>query len=444
MSRIDEPSGASGLGTHLAAMCRQQAELVALGWDGERWDYRRLAERAAHIAAQLMERGLGPGDRVGLYLERSAELLATMLGCIRAGICFVPLAPDLPLPRLQALIRRLDVQLIVMSVPTRGVFPVPVHGLRPGGRDDLPWPELHHRLPVCVLPGAGAGRGDVSLTRRALASYLHRVTERMEACAGSRWLAVTALTEVAGLLEWLGPLWVGGYVEIVSSDLRDKPVELAALLRRRPDLNTLQGSPGFWRRLLKAGWRGHRGLVALCSGTGPDLALATHLQDCVGQLWNCYGTTATVGWSMMRRVSFPLAERSLHLGQSLDGYRHWVLDAEGGDVAVGGVGELCIECDEPALVRDAGAPVQWCGRQVRRTGIRVRKQGWDGFHYLGPLEKPNRLCGFRIELGDLESGLRQLAARMHQQGAGAGACLVDYVEVAAEGGARGLAPRGRQ
>src|SRR5690606_34155598 len=177
-----------------------------------------------------------------------------------------------------------------------------------GGRDDLPWPELNQRLPVCVLPGAGAGRGDVSLTRRALASYLHRVTERMEACAGSRWLAVTALTEVAGLLEWLGPLWVGGYVEIVSSDLRDKPVELAAWPRRRPNLSMLQRSLRYLRGLWKVDWRGIRGIGALWTVKGPDLALAKHRKVSVGQLWNCYATTATVGWTLMRRVSFPLAE----------------------------------------------------------------------------------------------------------------------------------------
>lgn len=266
MLSFDDSSTDLGLGSHLAGICRQQAGLAALGCDGEQWSYDWLAARAAFLADQLSEHGVRAGDRVGVCMERSAGLVVMLLACIRTGACFVPLDPALPLPRLQLMASRLKVALVVMSAPLQGAFPVPVVGPRPGLGDGVTWPAQDERLVACLLPAEVTGRGDLQLSRQALGGYLQRITERAQACAGTRWLAASALADEAAVLEILGPLWVGGYVEITPTVLHNRPGELAALLQRRQDINTLQGDLGFWERLLKTGWRGHCGFQALCAG----------------------------------------------------------------------------------------------------------------------------------------------------------------------------------
>lgn len=266
MLSFDRSVNDQELGAHLRGVCQQQAGLAALGCDGEQHSYGWLAARATCMADQLTERGVRAGDRVGVCLERSAELVVMLLACIRCGACFVPLEPALPLPRLQSMVRRLNVQLVVMGAPLQGAFPMPVLGLRSGLGNSDSWPEQDAQSAACLLPAEVTGRGDLQLSRRALAGYLQRITERAQACAGTRWLAASALVDEAAVLELLGPLWVGGYVEITPTVLHNRPGELAALLQRRQDINTLQGDLTFWKRLLKTGWRGHCGFQALCAG----------------------------------------------------------------------------------------------------------------------------------------------------------------------------------
>lgn len=282
MLGFDDLSDETSLGLRLAAVCRQHAELVALGCDGEQWSYEQLAGRAAHIARQLSERGLRPGDRVGLYLERSPELLAAVLACIRTGLCFVPLEPERSLSRLNRAARQVRVRLVLASIPLHRAFAMPVHVLRPGWCAPQGWPEQDDELPACLLlqRDDGAQTQGRVIVRRALALFLQQTCERIEACCGSRWLFTAALDEPTALLDMLGPLWVGGYLEVAPARLQHEPQALAALLRRRPDINTLQGDGPFWRRLLGAGWCGHRGMLALCSDAQLDAALEEQRRRC--------------------------------------------------------------------------------------------------------------------------------------------------------------------
>ena len=316
MLGFDDLSDETSLGRRLAAVCREHAGLTALGCDGEQWSYERLAGRAAHIARQLAERGMRAGDRVGLYLDRSPELLAAVLACIRAGLCFVPLEPELPLSRLNRGARQARVRLVLATTPLQRAFAMPVHVLRAGCCVPQGWPEQDEDLPACLLlrrDGDDRGRGGV-FTRRALALFLQETCERIEACAGSRWLFTAALDDTAALLDMLGPLWVGGYLEIAPAQLQRQPQALTALLRRRPDINTLQGDGPFWRRLLGAGWCGHRGMLALCSDAHLDGALDEQRRRC-GFRIELTDLQASLG-----RLAAWLPQPGVTAGASLVGY----------------------------------------------------------------------------------------------------------------------------
>src|SRR6185436_14069390 len=69
--------------------------------DGERsWTYAQLDRRANQIANLLVARGVRRGDRVALYIEKSAEAVAGIYGVLKAGAAYVPLDPAAPAARL--------------------------------------------------------------------------------------------------------------------------------------------------------------------------------------------------------------------------------------------------------------------------------------------------------------------------------------------------------
>ncbi|WP_190208459.1 non-ribosomal peptide synthetase, partial [Streptomyces fumanus] len=95
--------------------------VVAVEFGGVGWTYGELEERANRFARELMARGVGPGDRVGVVLERSAEWVAVVLGVVKAGAAFVPVDPAYPAERVALVLADAGVAVVVCSRATAGV-----------------------------------------------------------------------------------------------------------------------------------------------------------------------------------------------------------------------------------------------------------------------------------------------------------------------------------
>ena len=78
------------------AQVRRTPEATALVWRGEEISYARLNARANQLAHRLIGQGVAPGSLVGLLMDRSADLVAAMLGILKAGAAYVPLDPAYP------------------------------------------------------------------------------------------------------------------------------------------------------------------------------------------------------------------------------------------------------------------------------------------------------------------------------------------------------------
>ncbi|WP_146167887.1 AMP-binding protein, partial [Micromonospora sp. MH33] len=96
----------------IAAQAARTPDAVAVRqWD-TRLTYRQLVDRAAGLAAALRERGIGPGDRVGVCGARTPDLVVTVLGVLLAGAAYVPLEPGGPRQRLREIARDAGVRVV--------------------------------------------------------------------------------------------------------------------------------------------------------------------------------------------------------------------------------------------------------------------------------------------------------------------------------------------
>ena len=74
--------------------------------DGRRWSYRDMLDLSGRLARRLVERGVEPGDRVAVQVEKSAEALMLYLGCLRAGAVYLPLNTAYTLAELEYFVGR--------------------------------------------------------------------------------------------------------------------------------------------------------------------------------------------------------------------------------------------------------------------------------------------------------------------------------------------------
>ncbi|HEV2846639.1 MAG TPA: condensation domain-containing protein, partial [Thermoanaerobaculia bacterium] len=108
-----EALGTEVLHERFAAQAIRSPEAVAVVCEGERLTYGELDRRANRIANHLIGLGVLPGDRVGLRLERSLEMVAAILGVLKAGAAYVPLDSTYPAERLAFMIEDSGVEILL-------------------------------------------------------------------------------------------------------------------------------------------------------------------------------------------------------------------------------------------------------------------------------------------------------------------------------------------
>jgi amino acid adenylation domain-containing protein len=401
---------------------RGQPDKVAVEWNGVQLTYRALWDRSGEVARALVKAGAGPQSLIGVMLERSADLVAVLLGVWRAGGAFVPLDPAYPEERLDYMIEHSGMKLIVTDRPLQAdkfsarprcidLREIAADG---GGEFQLrERRESEHLAYVIYTSGSTGKPKGVQVPHRSLNNFLTTMqTQSPGFSADRRLLAVTTLSfDIAELELWL-PL-VSGATTVVAdrATVVDGPA-LAQTLRDQR-INVLQATPSTWRLLLMSGWPGDPALTGLCGGEALPPDLADALRTRTGALWNMYGPTETTVWSTIDRVT----SHEVTIGKPIGNTQTYVLDTAGAWVPWGSLGELWIGGDgvthgylaREDLTRERFLPNPFTGQgQMYRTGdvVRLRQDG--RIEYVGRNDFQVKVRGYRIELGDVQHALARL------------------------------------
>jgi amino acid adenylation domain-containing protein len=414
---------------------QRHPERPALRCHDGRLDYAGLAARSNRIAHALQARGVAPGARVGLCLERDLEMLPSMLAVLKCGAAYVPLDPSYPPERLDFKVRDAGLALVVSNRRLLDALRLPIaeHLLLDQDRDEIDAcsdadidllpadadPRLTPAYVIYTSGSTGTPKG-VVVPHAAVVNFLHGMAERPGFAADDRLVAVTTLSFDISVLELLLPLWVGAEVVLATREQVADGRELRRLIETS-GANTLQATPASWRLLLDAGFQPPAGFRALCGGEALPADLANRLTTDGIELWNLYGPTETTVWSSCWKVE-PRA-RGIAIGQPIRNTHVRVLDAHGQQCPVGVSGEICIGGDgvalgywqRPELTADRFVPDRFLPaepgeppRMLYRTGDRGRWCSDGQLEHQGRFDHQVKLRGYRIELGEIEARLTAL------------------------------------
>ncbi|MFI5685502.1 amino acid adenylation domain-containing protein [Streptomyces sp. NPDC051636] len=383
--------------------------------------YGELDDATGRLARHLAGLGAGPGELVGVYLERSPELLISLLAVLRTGAAYVPIDPIYPPARIGHMLQDSGARLVVTDETLGGtladlpVTPVLASAALTDAGPGAPLDRSAADAPAYVIYTSGSTglpKG-VQVGHRALVNFLWTMARRPGFGSQDSLLALTTVCfDIAGLELYL-PLVRGGTVEILAAAEAADGVALRERVERSAP-TVLQATPTTWQMLLAAGWSGDPALRALCGGEPLPPELAGQLAHRVGALYNMYGPTETTIWSTVDRVR---PGEPATIGRPIGNTRCHVLDERGVPVPPGIPGELYLSGDgvadgylgRPELTaeRFVTAPEGATGRAYR-TGDLVRHLPDGRLEYLERIDGQIKLNGYRIELGEVESALRRL------------------------------------
>lgn len=393
----------------------------ALVFDGRTLSYGELDRRSTELAEYLGSHGAGPGRFVGVYLERSAELVVTLLAVMKTGAAFVPLDPIYPPERVARIVTASGISLLltqaslvgdVQGLPTRVLV---WDGARQaighvGGHFDQVTPQGCAYL---ISTSGSTGQPKiVDITHRGLSNVLCSLARTLGLNEDDRFLAVTTVCFDMAYVELFLPLVTGGRVEVVSQRATMDGFEL----RRRVDDSrptVMQATPATWRLLIAAGWTGGRRVTALCGGEALSRDLADGLLDRVGRLWNVYGPTETTIFSSVAAVA---RDQPITIGLPVDNTQLFVLDpwqqptppGMPGELYIGGDGVAAGYLGDPDLTRARFVRSPLCsGGRMYRTGDRVRRLPDGRIEFLDRLDEQVKVHGYRVEPREIEAELRK-------------------------------------
>lgn len=385
--------------------------------------YRELNLRANRLAHELCALGVGPGVLVGIYMERSQDLLVALLGVLKSGGAYVPLDPAYPKDRVSYMMQDSGASILLTQQALLGTLPdsaarvVCVGAAAPGALAPLQEANPSRRagpddLAYVIYTSGSTGRPKgVQVTHRALVNFLSSMQSQPGAGAGDTLLSVTTLSfDIAGLELYL-PLIAGGRVVLAS---RAEAADGRALLAKLEAFGAtmMQATPATWRLLLEAGWVGRGPLKILCGGESLTRELADRLLERGASVWNLYGPTETTIWSTLAKVEE--AVRTVTIGRPIANTQVHVLDAQCARVPIGVAGELCIGGDglargylgRPELTAEKFVPDPFgptLGARLYRTGDQARLLPDGTIEWLGRGDHQVKLRGYRIEMGEIES-----------------------------------------
>ena len=430
------------------AQAARAPEAVAVAYDGNHLSYRELDERSTCLAHHLRGLGVGPEVLVGLYLERSVEMVVGLVGILKAGGAYVPLDPAYPAERLAFMLQDTQAQVVVTRSELSASLPETAARVVCLDRD---WPQIEGHGTGAVASGAGAGSlayviytsgstgtpKGVEVTHRAI-SRLVCGTDYVDILPTDRLAQASVASFDAATFEIWGALLNGAQVIGVSREVLLSPREFSEFLRAR-GITVLFLTTALFNQMAREAPGAFRSLRCVLFGgeaVDPD-SVRTVLRDGPPQrLLHVYGPTEVTTFSTWHRVAeLDQAATTVPIGRPIANTTAYVLDEHRQPVPVGLPGELYLGGDglargylkRPELTAERFVDHPFSeepGARLYRTGDWVRRLPDGAIEFIGRRDEQVKIRGYRIEPGEIEASLgrhpavRQAVAMAREDGPG--------------------------
>ncbi len=457
-----ERSALPTLAAAFASQAALRATATALRFGDERVSYATLNTRANRLAHLLIARGVGPERRVGLALERSPELLVSLLAALKAGAGYVALDPAYPAARREQMLA--DAQPTVV-VTTRELQPAGVAtllldsdatqaALAAAPTHDPVVSLLPDHIAYVIYTSGSTGRPKgVEVSHRNVLRLFDAARRGIDFGPDDVWSVFHSMAFDFSVWELWGAWLHGGEAVIVPAAAARSAQDTLALLARCR-VTIFSQTPSAFYAWMRAE-REHPELASqlalravVFGGEALEFArlapwFERHAAD-APRLVNMYGITETTVHVTHLDVTraMALAPSASPIGQGLADLQVHVLDAAlhaqppnvTGELYIAGAGLARGYLGRPGLSAERfvadpfGAP----GSRMYRSGDLARRRPDGSLEFVGRADQQLKLRGFRIEPGEIEAVLREHAqvhdARvvLHAE-PGASAQLLGYV-----------------
>ncbi len=429
----------------------EDPDALAVICNGRKLRYRELIEQVNAFANQLRDayqsrhgEAFPNGTLVGLFVDRSVEMVVSMLGICKAGGAYVPLDVDSPDARIRYFVADASLSYIVTSASTtsrlrtaladQASYGNPVAGLPQGDVEILEVTDLladsssdrdHRREPkigatdlayVIYTSGTTGSPKGVMVEHGSVVQMVEAHIKRLRTKRFSKSLQACSIVFDGSVYELFVGLASGHCVTVATEDQRRDPVLLTKLINEQA-IEQVGFTPAVLSLLDET--RLPTVELVVVAGERPTQELLDRFSS-VAEIHNVYGPTeATVAASANE---YQPGDSASNIGQPFAGSLMYVLDDDHrpviereGELYIGGVGVARgylnkVDLTERSFLPDPFASPSEADPSLRmyKTGDRVRRLASGDIEYVGRVDSQVKIGGIRVELGEVGSAMERI------------------------------------
>ena len=405
-------------------------EKKAIKYNDEVISYEELGRRISIIKNQIQSHSISTQEDqtiFGVLMDRSENIIVTILSILSSGHIFLPLDPTMPVKRIELFLEESECKYLVVNTETLNNHQNFSEDF--SSKEIINIDEAKHNQnverkksiddPLAYLfftsGSTGTPKG-VQVSMQNLLYSLSQIKNLIGFSEGKTFFASTSINFDISLVEILLPLLNGGNIFLV-----DRATALSSHLLQetlnKNHIDFLQATPSTWRMLKEINWKPKSQMTLLTGGEPLNEPIAEYLLSCSENIYNLYGPTETTIWSSIYRLR---KNQPISLGNPFPGTRFYVRSKSGELCSMGQPGELCISgygVSRGYLNGDPNAAFmqgdEVIPERYYRTGDLVNHLGDGLYIFMGRINDDVKVRGHRISLREVRNFIQTTVKATH-------------------------------
>ncbi|MCP4990325.1 MAG: amino acid adenylation domain-containing protein [Colwellia sp.] len=413
----------------------QKPDQIAIMYEGQHLTYRELNEKANQLAYYIRHLGIVPDDPVGICMDRSFDMLVSIIGILKAGGVYLPLDPTYPIERISFMLEDSKAGVLISQVSFKDNIASNLSGNKKIVFIDADWSDISKcsienpdpitnadNVAYIIYTSGSTGKPKGVMVTHYNVTRLFAATDRwFKFNQDDVWTLFHSYAFDFSVWEIWGSLLYGGKLVVVPLHVSRSPETFYKLLSKEK-ITVLNQTPSAFRQLMQINDPSPLNLrYVIFGGEALDIQGLRPWFEKHGEtrpeLINMYGITETTVHVTYRPITMadmdkpgsligkPILDLMIRI---MDKHRQPVPPGIPGEIYVGGEGVArgYLNRDEPNTERFITIPID--GEDIRfyKTGDLARILPDGDIEYLGRIDFQVKIRGFRIELGEIESLLR--------------------------------------
>ena len=307
---------------------------IAVVFENQKLTYRELNERANSLASYLRSKKIGRNDIVGIMVNRSLEMIISILAVLKSGACYIPIDPEYPQDRIEYMLNNSSAKLLLTFKRLENkvtfdnkLFVELDNELYNSNKDNLININEPDDLAYIIYTSGSTGKPKgVMLKHSNINNFIQGMCNVVDFNSRKTIVSVTTISFDIFVLESLLPLEKGLKI-VIANENEQNDARLFNSLCLENNVNIIQTTPSRFQVLIsnsnELNYLESITDILVGGESFPKMLLEKLQQLTKANIYNVYGPTETTVWSTVKNLT---DETSITIGKPISNTRCYILD----------------------------------------------------------------------------------------------------------------------